>query len=91
MCAICGCDGEAKPSVLDLQTGRGTAIEPPAPEHIHADGTVHGHSHDHDHHHAPEHGTMVALEARILAKNDCATWRNKSTGNPSSIITAQER
>jgi len=77
MCAICGCDGEAKPSGLDLQTGRRTAIEPPAPEHVHADGTVHGHSHDHDHHHAPEHGTMVALEARILAKNDALAQKNR--------------
>jgi hydrogenase nickel incorporation protein HypB len=93
MCAICGCDGEAKPSVLDLQTGRRTAIELPAHEHVHADGTrhshppehQHGHPHDHDHghnldhshDHAHQHGTTVALEARILAKNDALAQQNR--------------
>jgi hydrogenase nickel incorporation protein HypB len=49
MCAICGCDGEAKPTMLDLQTGQRTPIEQPAHEHVHADGTVHSHPHDHAH------------------------------------------
>lgn len=79
MCATCGCDGDAKPTVLDLRTGQRSPIEPPAHEHVHADGTVHSHSHAHDpdHDHAHEHGTTVALEARILAKNDALAQRNR--------------
>ena len=86
MCAICGCDGEVKPSVLDLQTGQRAPIEQPAHEHVHADGTRHSHPHEHahdrhghNHHHdhAPDLGTMVALEARILAKNDALAQKNR--------------
>ena len=89
MCATCGCGGEAKPSVLDLQTGQRTPIEPPAHEHVHADGTRHSHSHEHDHDHnhghgndhghggTHQHGTTVALEARILAKNDALAQQNR--------------
>ena len=79
MCAICGCDGEAKPSVLDLRTGHRTAIEQPSHEHVHADGTVHSHPHEleHDHDHAPDHRATVALEARILAKNDALAQKNR--------------
>ena len=89
MCATCGCGSEAKPSVLDLQTGQRTPIEPPAHEHVHADGTRHSHSHEHDHDHimahgndhghgdTHQHGTTVALEARILAKNDALAQQNR--------------
>jgi hydrogenase nickel incorporation protein HypB len=82
MCATCGCGSEAKPSVLDLQTGQRTPIEPPAHEHVHADGTRHSHPHRHDHDrhahdHAHEHSTTVVLEARILAKNDALAQKNR--------------
>jgi hydrogenase nickel incorporation protein HypB len=81
MCATCGCDGEARPSLLDLQTGHRTPIAPPAREHVHADGTVHSHphvhQHDHSHDHAHPHGTMLAIEARILAKNDALAQKNR--------------
>jgi hydrogenase nickel incorporation protein HypB len=91
MCATCGCGGAAKPSVLDLRTGDRSAVEPAAHEHIHPDGTRHSHppEHDHDqthphrhdhphpHDHGHEHGTTVALEARILAKNDALAQQNR--------------
>ena len=82
MCATCGCGSEAKPSVLDLQTGQRIPIEPPAHEHVHADGTRHSHPHRHDHDrhahdHAHEHSTTVVLEARILAKNDALAQKNR--------------
>ena len=93
MCATCGCGGAAKPSVLDLQTGHRSTVEPAAHEHVHPDGTRHSHppgrqhehAHGHDHHdhhdhredHASAHGTTVALEARILAKNDALAQRNR--------------
>ncbi len=93
MCATCGCGGAAKPSVLDLRTGDRSAVEPAAHEHVHPDGTRHSHppEHDHDHDqthphrhdhphphdHGHEHGTTVALEARILAKNDALAQQNR--------------
>ncbi|ODR99408.1 hydrogenase nickel incorporation protein HypB [Methyloceanibacter methanicus] len=63
-----------------------------AHEHVHADGTRHSHPHDHPHEHEHDHGhehhhhgdargendTVVALEARILAKNDAAAAKNRA-------------
>ena len=60
MCANCGCEGDKKTTVLNLQTGVVTTITPAhehgpdaraphghdAHEHVHADGTRHSHSHD---------------------------------------------
>lgn len=62
MCATCGCEADAKATVLNLQTGAVTAIaggdlheqrsyEQGPHEHVHADGTRHSHSHDHGHSH----------------------------------------
>jgi hydrogenase nickel incorporation protein HypB len=44
-------------------------------EHTHADGTRHSHHH---HDHAAPAGEIVALEARILAKNEALADRNRS-------------
>lgn len=65
MCGHCGC-------------GESAAIEP---EHLHADGTRHRHAHGnehHQHHHGDHHhqATTVALETRILAKNEALAARN---------------
>jgi hydrogenase nickel incorporation protein HypB len=64
-----------------------------AHEHVHADGMhhrpdhghVHAHEHSHHHAHSHEHGhnhgngdAVVALEARILAKNDAAAAKNRA-------------
>jgi hydrogenase nickel incorporation protein HypB len=153
MCGHCGCGSDAKAKLIDVETGKETAIrgEPASSqhhhdhdhEHVHADGTCHshsldhGHSHDHghehargeDHHHGHDHvhgdGThhtcshdhghehahgsehhhdhepvhadgsrhshthdhghehahgdaVVALEARILAKNDALAAKNRA-------------
>jgi hydrogenase nickel incorporation protein HypB len=84
MCATCGCGGDGETTVLNLQTGlaaRGQSLE-----HVHADGTRHAHAHGHDHlhtrHHRNEphidaHGTVIDIEARILAKNDAQATRNR--------------
>ena len=53
-----------------------------AHEHVHADGTRHSHSHaaggGHDHDTVHSHGGIVALEARILAKNDALAEKNRA-------------
>ncbi len=51
-----------------MPTALGTAI-PTGNDHT----RDHGHDHDHPH----EHGTTVALEARILAKNDALAQKNR--------------
>jgi len=47
-------------------------------DHVHADGTRHSHHHDGDHHHHDHGGAVVALETRILAKNDALAARNRA-------------
>ena len=56
MCANCGCQGEAKATVLNLQTGILTAITP-ADEHKGDAHSSHGHVHGDGmrHNHAPDH------------------------------------
>jgi hydrogenase nickel incorporation protein HypB len=44
-------------------------------EHVHADGTRHSHAHG-EHHR--DHGDVVALEQRVLAKNDALAARNRA-------------
>lgn len=55
MCGHCGCGGDSKATVIDLQTGKETLVahdaHSHAHEHVHADGTRHSHGHDHGHHH----------------------------------------
>ena len=48
MCGHCGCGDEAAATVLNLETGKKTAM--------HRDAHDHGHDHDHDHSHVHEHG-----------------------------------
>jgi len=57
MCATCGCSSGAKATIVNLATGRVSAIAPNERdhhhhdhEHVHADGTRHSHDHsDHGH------------------------------------------
>lgn len=91
MCVTCGCSDGSQPTLTNLQTGTVEAIAPPGnqPEHTHvlADGTVVSHTHS-NHHHHPEsdknlemharmHGTTIALEHKILAKNDLIAAQNR--------------
>ncbi|HZT87777.1 MAG TPA: hydrogenase nickel incorporation protein HypB [Stellaceae bacterium] len=47
-------------------------------EHDHSHGHDHSHDHGHHHHgHEHAHGTLVELEARILAKNDALAQKNR--------------
>jgi len=70
MCGHCGCS-----SAVHDETAHGH-------EHVHADGTRHSHSHDHHHdhghHHHHEHSAVIALETRILAKNDALATKNRA-------------
>jgi hydrogenase nickel incorporation protein HypB len=58
MCATCGCEGDAKTTMLNL-TGAETAISGghDPHEHVHADGTRHSHVHDHADAHSHENET----------------------------------
>jgi hydrogenase nickel incorporation protein HypB len=60
MCEICGCGDAAKPSGLNLQTGKPIAMagelhDGNAHEHVRADGTRYTDVHSHDHVHSDEH------------------------------------
>lgn len=63
-----------------------------AHEHVHADGTRHSHPHDHEHEHHDHNHThdnsdaVVALEARILAKNDAAAAKNRAWFSARQIL-----
>ena len=102
MCGTCGCGGDAKTTLLDLQTGEAISMErEPSPhEHLDGDGTrpIHSHEHHHDHgealhEHVHPHvhadGTrhththqpssdVIALETRLLAKNDGLAAKNRA-------------
>lgn len=86
MCVTCGCSDGSQPTLTNLQTGTIEAIDPPQQEHTHvlADGTVVSHTHQHHHPgskamemHARMHGTTIALEHKILAKNDLIAAQNR--------------
>jgi hydrogenase nickel incorporation protein HypB len=79
MCRDCGCGDEAAATVLNLQTGKQTAMERGG-GHSHHHVHEHGHDHDHDHAHADgaRHRYVVDLETRILAKNDAIAERNRA-------------
>ena len=71
MCATCGCSGSAviwSPGV------------PAGARHDHGEGDGHGHDHGASHDHQHEHdgdGRTVALQEKILAKNDDLAQRNR--------------
>ncbi len=94
MCGQCGFVDEVVASVLNLETGKKTAMERGeqrrahdhgsspehvhAHDHVHADGLHHGHSHSHGSDAGTPAGELVQLEARILAKNDAMAEKNRA-------------
>ena len=94
MCGHCGCGDKAGTTVLNLQTGKESAMERDHHHHDHGHDHdhAHGHAHDHDgdhHHHHDDHdhhdhdhghdgGEVIALEARILVKNEALAARNRA-------------
>ena len=85
MCGHCGCGGDTKATVLDLQTGKEITMEPDASdrhhanhEHVHADGTRHAHAHEHHHAHEADLDNTLMLQTRILAKNDALAEKNRA-------------
>jgi hydrogenase nickel incorporation protein HypB len=88
MCETCGCSGDSRPRLVDLQTGATLAITAAHEhQHHHSGDHVHQHPHhDHEHvHHADHshegadhaHGTTIHLETEILAKNNRLAERNR--------------
>lgn len=70
MCTTCGCEGDGKTVLLNLQNGNSQEIEAIGAhqhEHVHADGTRHMHGHE-----------TVEIRARILSKNDELAARNRA-------------
>jgi hydrogenase nickel incorporation protein HypB len=88
MCGHCGCGDKTGATILNLQTGKEIAMSGHSHEHdhVHADGTRHHHAHDdghHDHGHSHSHearstNDVIALETRILAKNDALAAKNRA-------------
>ncbi len=93
MCTTCGCSDNALPTLTDPETGRTVSIGEAHDHHHHHDHehshahdhhhdhahshTHAGHEHGHAHVHAATHGTTVALEAEVLAKNNRLAERNR--------------
>jgi len=93
MCDICGCDDDAVPTAMNLQTGKPISLDSHSHqmqhrralatghghlhEHVHSDGTRHVHAHHGPHHHAAPSG-LVDIETRILAKNDALAADNRA-------------
>jgi hydrogenase nickel incorporation protein HypB len=94
MCGHCGCGNEAGATVLDLQSGKRVSVKPDTQEHSHEHDHGHGHEHvhtdaaHHSHLHEEMHGhrhdnatpvsETLALQARILAKNDALAQQNRA-------------
>lgn len=56
MCGTCGCGAKAETRILNLQTGKETALgDDHRHTHVHDGGMAHRHGHDHDHRHAHPH------------------------------------
>jgi hydrogenase nickel incorporation protein HypB len=86
MCAECGCNDPADPTLLDLQNGESFTVKPMhSHDHGH-DHHDHDHSHGHDHHHHDHshshshdhsHGHTLRLEQDVLARNNRLAERNR--------------
>ncbi|NMG06907.1 hydrogenase nickel incorporation protein HypB [Brasilonema sp. UFV-L1] len=92
MCVTCGCSDDAEVKMTNPETGEVATMDSPNNtdhhhhhHHTHTlpDGTVITHSHNHDHSteasqiHAKVHGTTLALEHDILAKNNLIAAQNR--------------
>ncbi|MCO6440773.1 MAG: hydrogenase nickel incorporation protein HypB [Nitrococcus mobilis] len=87
MCTSCGCSGDGKARLTDLDTGetRSAGVdEHPnhhgSTHHEHGHSIAHGHAHRHDEAHgqAREQGTTIMLEQALLAKNDHLAMHNRA-------------
>ena len=88
MCVTCGCSDDAEVKMTNPETGEFATMDSSNnTDHHHThtlpDGTVITHSHSHDHVteasqiHANVHGTTLALEHDILAKNNLIAAQNR--------------
>ncbi len=77
MCTTCGCSDHATATITDPRSGEHTHIGAHEHHHHHDHAHDHAHPHAHEHDQAHGHGTTVALEQRILAKNDRYAERNR--------------
>lgn len=83
MCTTCGCSDKVHATVTGPET-RETAVlhalDGDHRDHVHKDDHHHDHPHEHgrDHnHHEHKHGTTVALQEDVLAKNNRLAERNR--------------
>lgn len=72
MCTTCGCSDDARTTLTNVSNGETVVVE--THEHTHH---AHAHLDDTAHTHAGAHGTTIALEKAVLAKNDRLAERNR--------------
>ena len=79
MCETCGCSDDARPRLIDLDSGQTMALDNPHKHDHEHHGHEHSHSHEHSHGHAHTHrsGTTIALGTAVLARNDRLAERNR--------------
>jgi hydrogenase nickel incorporation protein HypB len=78
MCATCGCSGSAVIWSPDPEPGHEHGHEGDGHAGRGHDGDGHGHEHDHAHEHDHgDEGRTVALQQKVLAKNDDLAARNR--------------
>lgn len=87
MCTSCGCSGDGKARLADLDTGetRSAGVDEHlnhhgSAHHEHGHSIAHGHAHHHDEAHGQvrEQGTTIMLEQALLAKNDHLAMHNRA-------------
>ncbi len=82
MCGTCGCAGNERATITNISTGGQEVMhhhheKQHSHDHDHPHDHHHPHDHDHDHGHQHDHGAM-ALEARILGRNNTLAARNRA-------------
>lgn len=105
MCATCGCGSGAKATIVNLETGRVSAIAQSEPghhhhdhEHVHADGTRHSHDHsghEHDHGHPileeSAHGHLHEHVHAGGTRHSYSRAHDHAHGNGASVVDLEER
>ena len=91
MCRTCGCGAGDETRLVNLQTGKETAMDDDhlntqSHSHAHSQAHAHAHAHAHGQHHEHRHDrhdhvaattSVVTLETEILAKNDSIAAHNR--------------
>ena len=102
MCTTCGCSGNAKTTLTNLESGSVSTISEHDHHHNHQHPHNHTHGHDHKHSHSHDHGhkrsydhahshtqahaATMQLEEEILAKNNLLAMRNRGWFEEKNIL-----